>query len=112
MLDDKLRECLTFDDVLLVPAYSEVLPSEVDVKTRLTPRIQLNIPLLSAAMDSVTEGRTAISMARAGGIGIIHKNLPPTQQAREVERVKRAESGMITTRSPSAPTNRSAKRSA
>ncbi|MFO0758874.1 MAG: IMP dehydrogenase [Byssovorax sp.] len=96
MLDDKLRECLTFDDVLLVPAYSEVLPGEVDVKTRLTRNIQLNIPLLSSAMDSVTEGRTAITMARAGGIGIIHKNLSPARQAREVERVKRAESGMIT----------------
>src|SRR5262245_23955541 len=95
MLDDKLRECLTFDDVLLVPAYSEVLPAEVDVRTRLTPKIQLNIPLLSAAMDSVTEGRTAIAMARAGGIGILHRNLPPLEQAREVERVKRAESGMI-----------------
>ena len=65
MLDDKLRECLTFDDVLLVPAYSEVLPGEVDVRTRLTKRIHLNIPLLSAAMDSVTEGRTAITIARA-----------------------------------------------
>ncbi len=96
MLDDKLRECLTFDDVLLVPAYSEVLPSQVDVKARLSRRISLNIPLVSAAMDSVTEGRTAIAMARAGGLGIIHKNLTPTQQAREVERVKRAESGMIT----------------
>jgi IMP dehydrogenase len=95
MLDDKLRECLTFDDVLLVPSYSEVLPSEVSVKTRLTRRIALNIPLLSAAMDSVTEGRTAIAMARAGGIGILHKNLPHVAQAREVERVKRAESGMI-----------------
>jgi IMP dehydrogenase len=95
MLDDKLRECLTFDDVLLVPAYSEVLPGEVSVKTRLTRRITLNIPLLSAAMDSVTEGRTAITVARAGGIGILHKNLTPAQQAREVERVKRAESGMI-----------------
>src|SRR6185369_4989270 len=96
MLDDKLRECLTFDDVLLVPAYSDVLPSEVDVRTRLTRNIELNVPLLSAAMDSVTEGRTAITMARAGGIGILHKNLPIQQQAREVERVKRAESGMIT----------------
>ena len=95
MLDDKLRECLTFDDVLLVPAYSEVLPGEVDVKTRLTKKIQLNVPLLSAAMDSVTEGRTAITIARAGGIGILHKNMTPAQQAREVERVKRAESGMI-----------------
>jgi len=95
MLDDKLRESLTFDDVLLVPAYSEVLPAQVDVKTRLTKRIPLNIPLLSAAMDSVTEGRAAIAMARAGGIGILHKNMTPAQQAREVERVKRAESGMI-----------------
>ncbi len=95
MLDDLLRECLTFDDVLLVPAYSEVLPNEVETKTRLTRLIRLNIPLISAAMDSVTEGPTAIMMARAGGIGIIHKNLPPVLQAREVERVKRAESGMI-----------------
>ncbi|AKT37094.1 IMP dehydrogenase [Chondromyces crocatus] len=95
MLDDKLRECLTFDDVLLVPAYSEVLPGEVGVRTRLTRKIELNIPLLSAAMDTVTEGRTAIAMARAGGIGILHKNMSPALQAREVERVKRAESGMI-----------------
>jgi IMP dehydrogenase len=95
MLEDRLRECLTFDDVLLVPAYSEVLPTEVDVKTRLTRRIDLNIPLVSAAMDSVTEGRSAIVMARAGGIGILHKNLSVVDQAREVERVKRAESGMI-----------------
>jgi len=96
MLDDRLRECLTFDDVLLVPAYSEVLPAEVAVKTRLTRKIDLNLPLVSAAMDSVTEGRAAIAMARAGGIGIVHKNLTPADQAREVERVKRAETGMIT----------------
>jgi IMP dehydrogenase len=95
MLDDKLRECLTFDDVLLVPGYSEVLPNQVDVRSRLTKRIPLRIPLLSAAMDAVTEGRTAIAMARAGGIGILHKNLAVVDQAREVERVKRAESGMI-----------------
>jgi IMP dehydrogenase len=95
MLDDKLRECLTFDDVLLAPAYSEVLPGEVDVKSRLTRTIQLNVPLVSAAMDSVTEGRAAIAMARVGGIGILHKNMAPVDQAREVERVKRAESGMI-----------------
>lgn len=95
MLDDKLRECLTFDDVLLVPAYSEVLPGEVDVRTRLTKKIELNIPFVSAAMDSVTEGGTAIAMARSGGIGILHKNMSIAQQAREVERVKRAESGMI-----------------
>jgi IMP dehydrogenase len=95
MLNDELRECLTFDDVLLLPQYSEVLPAEVDVRTRFSRRIRLNIPLVSAAMDSVTEGRSAITMARAGGLGILHKNLPITAQAREVERVKRAESGMI-----------------
>jgi len=95
MLDDDLRDALTFDDVLLVPAYSDVLPKDVDVKTRLTQKIELNIPLLSAAMDSVTEARTAIAMAREGGIGVLHKNLAPSDQAREVERVKRAESGMV-----------------
>jgi IMP dehydrogenase len=89
------RECLTFDDVLLVPAYSEVLPKDVDVRSRLTKSIELDIPLLSAAMDSVTGARTAITMAREGGIGVIHKNFPPAEQAREVERVKRAESGMV-----------------
>lgn len=94
--DEKLRQCLTYDDVMLVPAYSEVLPAEVDVRSRLTRNIELNIPLVSAAMDSVTEARAAIAMARHGGIGIIHKNLPPDAQAAEVDRVKRAESGMIT----------------
>jgi len=95
MLDDKLRECLTFDDVLLAPAYSEVLPKDVDVKSRLCRGLELGIPIVSAAMDSVTEARTAITMAREGGLGILHKNLPVEAQAREVERVKRAESGMI-----------------
>jgi IMP dehydrogenase len=95
MLEDRLRECLTFDDVLLVPAYSEVLPKDVDVRTRLCRGVELNLPLVSAAMDSVTEARAAITMAREGGIGIIHKNLSPADQAREVERVKRAESGMV-----------------
>src|SRR6188768_532731 len=95
MFDKNLRECLTFDDVMLVPAYSEVLPTEVDVRTRLTRTIELNIPIVSAAMDSVTEARTAIAMARQGGIGIIHKNLPIEEQAHEVDRVKRAESGII-----------------
>ncbi|MBX3226707.1 MAG: IMP dehydrogenase [Labilithrix sp.] len=95
MLEDRLRECLTFDDVLLVPAYSEVLPKDVDVRTRLCRGVDLNIPLVSAAMDSVTEARAAITMAREGGIGILHKNLPPAEQAREVEKVKRAESGMV-----------------
>ncbi len=97
MFDRKnLRECLTFDNVMLVPAYSEVLPPEVDVRTRLTRTIELNIPIVSAAMDSVTEARAAIAMARQGGIGIIHKNLVPDAQADEVDRVKRAESGIIT----------------
>ena len=95
MLEDQLRECLTFDDVLLVPAYSDVLPKDVEVRTRLTRKIELNIPLVSAAMDSVTEARTAITMAREGGLGILHKNLSPEGQAREVEKVKRAESGMV-----------------
>jgi IMP dehydrogenase len=95
MIDDQLRECLTFDDVLLVPAYSEVLPRDVDIKTRLCRGLELNTPLVSAAMDSVTEHRAAITMAREGGIGILHKNLPAAEQAREVERVKRAESGMV-----------------
>jgi IMP dehydrogenase len=95
MLEDKLRLALTFDDVLLVPAYSEVLPKDVETKTRLSKSIELYIPLLSAAMDSVTEARTAITMAREGGLGIIHKNLAILDQAREVEKVKRAESGMV-----------------
>jgi IMP dehydrogenase len=95
MFESKLRECLTFDDVMLVPAYSEVLPAEVDVKTRFTRTIDLNVPIVSAAMDSVTEARAAISMAREGGIGVVHKNLPIAQQAGEVDRVKRAESGII-----------------
>ncbi|AKV03585.1 Inosine-5'-monophosphate dehydrogenase [Labilithrix luteola] len=95
MLDDQLRECLTFDDVLLVPAYSEVLPRDADIRTRLCRGVELNVPLVSAAMDSVTEARAAITMAREGGLGILHKNLPPADQAREVERVKRAESGMV-----------------
>lgn len=106
MLDDKLRDCLTFDDVLLVPAYSEVLPAQVDVRTRLTRNILLNIPLLSAAMDSVTEARTAIAMAREGGIGIIHKNLDAQAQAREVEKVKRAESGIIVAPITASPTQK------
>jgi IMP dehydrogenase len=95
MFDKPLRECLTFDDVMLVPAYSEVLPAEVDVRSRFTRAITLNVPILSAAMDSVTEAKAAITMARGGGMGIIHKNLTIAQQAQEVDRVKRAESGII-----------------
>src|SRR5882724_10473628 len=95
MFDRNLRECLTFDDVMLVPAYSEVLPAEADVRSRLTRTIELNIPIVSAAMDSVTEARSAVTMARQGGMGIIHKNLAIEDQANEVDRVKRAESGII-----------------
>jgi IMP dehydrogenase len=90
-----IQECLTFDDVSLVPAYSSVLPKDVDVSTRLTRTIRLNIPLVSAAMDTVTEARTAISMAQEGGIGIIHRNMSLSNQALEVDRVKKSESGMI-----------------
>jgi len=95
MIDEPLREALTFDDVWLVPAYSDVLPKDVDTRTILARDIELGIPLVSAAMDSVTEARTAIAMAREGGLGILHKNLPPEDQAREVERVKRAQSGIV-----------------
>lgn len=89
------QEALTFDDVLLVPAYSNVLPKDVDVRTRLTREIKLSIPLVSAAMDTVTESRLAIAMALEGGIGIVHKNMTPEQQAREVLSVKKYESGVI-----------------
>lgn len=95
MQDFVFEEALTFDDVILSPCYSEVLPSEVDVSVRLTQRITLNIPILSAAMDTVTESRTSIAMAQEGGIGIIHRNLSIPAQAGEVERVKKYESGMI-----------------
>src|SRR5688572_26207155 len=88
-------ESLTFDDVLIVPGYTEVLPDETDVTARLTPQIRLNIPLLSAAMDTVSEARLAIALAREGGLGVIHRNYPPSAQAAEVEKVKRSESGMI-----------------
>src|SRR5690606_23883859 len=90
-----LAMALTFDDVLLVPRHSAVLPSQVDVGTQLTKRIRLTVPLLSAAMDTVTESRLAIAMAQQGGIGVIHKNLSIDEQAAEVDRVKRSESGMI-----------------
>src|SRR5216117_2353551 len=90
-----LREALTFDDVLLEPSKSEVLPAEVDITTRLTKSIHLNIPLLSAAMDTVTDSRMAIAMAQQGGMGIIHKNMSVEAQSDEVDRVKRSESGMI-----------------
>src|SRR2546430_9923031 len=90
-----LEEALTFDDVLLVPAYSEILPREVDLSTRITRRIRLNVPLMSAAMDTVTEARLAITIAQEGGVGIIHKSMSIEAQAREVDRVKKFESGVI-----------------
>ena len=90
-----LEEALTFDDVLLVPAYSEILPREVDLSTRVTRRIRLNVPLMSAAMDTVTEARLAISIAQEGGVGIVHKSMSIEAQAREVGRVKKFESGVI-----------------
>jgi len=95
MAEDNLPLGLTFDDVLLVPSYSDTLPKDIDISTQLTQSIKLNIPLVSAAMDTVTESRTAIIMAREGGIGIIHKNISLKSQALEVEKVKKSESGMI-----------------
>ena len=102
-------DSLTFDDVLIVPGYTEVLPNETDVCVQLTPHIRLNIPILSAAMDTVTEARLAIALAREGGLGIIHRNMPPEAQAAEVEKVKRSQSGMIVepiSLSPDAPLSR------
>src|SRR6187455_60245 len=93
--DTELATALTFDDVLLVPQHSTVLPTQVDVSSRLTRNIRLNVPLLSAAMDTVTESSLAIAMAQHGGLGVIHKNLSIEEQASEVDRVKRSESGMI-----------------
>ena len=91
----EIKEGLTFDDVMLVPAYSEVLPAEVDTRTRFSRRIDLNIPLCSSAMDTVTEASLAIALAQQGGLGVIHKNFSIEQQAEEVDKVKRSESGMI-----------------
>ena len=91
-----VKEGLTFDDVLLVPAKSDVLPADISLKTRLTNKISLNIPVMSAAMDTVTESRMAIAVAREGGIGVIHKNMTIEEQANEVDMVKRSENGVIT----------------
>ena len=88
-------EALTYDDVLLVPAYSNILPKDVDIKTRFSRNISLNIPIVSAAMDTVTESKMAIAIAQEGGVGVLHKNMSIKEQANKVRKVKRAESGMI-----------------
>src|ERR1700680_3698293 len=95
MIQDVLTEGLTFDDVLLEPAHSEVVPADVDARTCLTRQIGLNIPIVSSAMDTVTESHLAIALAQQGGIGIMHRNMSIERQAEEVDRVKRSESGMI-----------------
>src|SRR5712671_8165839 len=89
------REALTFDDVLLRPGLSELLPSDADISTRITREIALNIPIVASAMDTVTEAKMAIAMAQAGGLGVIHRNLEPEEQAAQVRQVKRFESGMV-----------------
>src|SRR5690606_31413403 len=94
--DKIVGEGLTYDDVLLVPAFSEVLPREVNIQTQFTRNIRINIPIVSSAMDTVTESAMAIAIAREGGIGVLHKNMTIADQANEVRKVKRAESGMIT----------------
>ena len=95
-IEDRVKmEGVTFDDVLLIPAYSEVLPNQVNLTTKFSRNITLNVPLISAAMDTVTESQMAIAIAREGGIGVIHKNMSIEEQARQVHAVKRAENGMI-----------------
>src|SRR6202035_31806 len=91
----EIRQALTFDDVMLVPAASRILPGDTDTRTRITREIELGIPLISAAMDTVTEGALAIAMAQAGGLGVIHRNMPIEQQAAEVRKVKKFEAGMV-----------------
>src|SRR5262252_1372192 len=95
MIPETINEGLTFDDVLLVPSRSDVVPSETDTRTWITRKIGLNIPIVSSAMDTVTESHLAIALAQQGGIGIVHRNMPIDRQAEEVDRVKRSESGMI-----------------
>jgi IMP dehydrogenase len=95
MLDQKMKEGLTFDDVLVLPAKSDVIPAQADVSTQFSRNIALSIPLVSSAMDTVTESKMAIALAQQGGIGIIHRNMALDKQAEEVDKVKRHESGMI-----------------
>lgn len=106
MVDSKIREALTFDDVLLLPARSSVLPTQADTRTRFSRNIQLNIPVVSAAMDTVTESRLAIALAQQGGIGIVHRTMPPDRQRHEIDKVKRSESGMIVDPVTVSPENR------
>ena len=93
--DKVVTDGLTFDDVLLIPAYSEILPRNIDLSTKFSKNITLNVPIVSAAMDTVTEAKMAIAIAREGGIGVIHKNMSIAEQAKQVQIVKRAENGMI-----------------
>src|SRR5262250_1137876 len=93
--DGTLREALTFDDVLLKPGLSELLPSDADIRSRITRDIPLNIPIVASAMDTVTEAKMAIAMAQAGGLGVVHRNLEPDEQAAQVRQVKKFESGMV-----------------
>ena len=106
MIDLPLREALTFDDVLLQPGYSDFLPKDADVRTALTRGLALHVPIISSAMDTVTEWRAAVTMARSGGLGVLHKNMSPADQAREVLKVKRAESGMVLDPITISPTHR------
>src|SRR5882672_3887800 len=108
LAEEKLREALTFDDVLLIPAESEVHPREVEVRSRLTNQIPLHMPLVSSAMDTVTEAATAICMAREGGIGILHKNLTIAEQALEGTKVKKAETGVVIDPGTSGPDHKRA----
>src|SRR3954463_10757944 len=105
-IESGLATALTFDDILLVPRHTDFVPTEADVSTQLTRNIRLSVPLVSSAMDTVTESRLAIAMAQQGGIGVIHKNLPIEEQASEVDRVKRSESGMIVNPITLSPSNR------
>ncbi|MDH4257704.1 MAG: IMP dehydrogenase, partial [Candidatus Aminicenantes bacterium] len=95
MFDHKIKEGLTFDDVLVLPSKSNVIPAQADVSTKFSRKINLHIPIVSSAMDTVTESKMAIALAQQGGLGIIHRNLPIDKQAEEVDKVKRYESGMI-----------------
>ena len=96
MLNGPLKEALTFDDVMLLPAHSKILPKEVDISTTLSNGLKLNLPIISAAMDTVTESKMAIALAQQGGLGIVHRNMSIHNQTAEIEKVKRSESGMVT----------------